>query len=135
MPRRHQHWAALAAAAAILSLSACASGSDAGHSDGGHGEPAPPAAEGARDIQVEASSFRFDPSTLEVGAGETVNIALTSTDVLHDFNVDEAGFHLAAEKGETAEGALTVAEPGTYTVYCSVAGHRESGMEAELVVE
>lgn len=64
-----------------------------------------------------------------------MNVVLASDDILHDFVVEGGDFHLAAEGGETATGALTIDEPGTYTVYCSVAGHREAGMETTLVVE
>lgn len=100
-----------------------------------HDEQAPAAVDGAPEIAIRATSFAFEPAELAAEAGEPVNIALTSDDILHDFNLEDADFHLAAEAGETATGALKIGEPGTYTVYCSVAGHREAGMETTLVVQ
>lgn len=100
----------------------------------GHDE-ATPVAEGARRIEVGASSFEFDPDELTVEAGEDIAIVLSSDDVLHDFTIDEIEVHVAADAGETAEGGLRADEPGTYTYHCTVAGHREGGMEGTLVVE
>ncbi|MQB01980.1 MAG: cytochrome c oxidase subunit II, partial [Actinobacteria bacterium] len=91
--------------------------------------------EAAQRVEVTARSFVFEPSEITMAAGQPVNIVLTSTDLLHDFVVEGPEFHLAADRDETATGALTIDEPGTYTFYCSVAGHREAGMEATLVVE
>jgi plastocyanin len=92
-------------------------------------------AEGAREIELTGSSFAFDPDEIEVAAGEDVAIVLTSTDILHDFTIDELDTHVAADKGETATGGLRADEPGRYTFYCTVAGHREAGMEGTLIVE
>lgn len=92
-------------------------------------------APGAREIEVTASSFAFDPDTIEVEAGEDVAIVLTSTDILHDFVIDDLDAHVSTGGGETATGGLRADEPGTYTFYCSVPGHREAGMEGTLVVE
>jgi plastocyanin len=36
-------------------------------------------------------------------------------------------------KGDKATGTATL-DPGTYTIYCDIAGHRSAGMEAKLVV-
>jgi plastocyanin len=99
-----------------------------------HGESSD-VAEGARQIEVTGSSFAFDPDEIEVAVGEDVAIALTSTDILHDFTIDELDAHVAADGGETATGGLRADEPGRYTFYCTVAGHREAGMEGTLVVE
>ena len=43
-----------------------------------------------------------------------------------------ARFHV--DPGGTAMGSFTIDEPGTYTVYCAVPGHREAGQEATLEV-
>lgn len=94
-----------------------------------------PVAEGARRIEVAATSFEFDPDEITVAAGEDVAIVLSSDDLLHDFTIDDIDVHVAADRGETAEGGLRADEPGEYTYYCTIAGHREAGMEGTLVVE
>jgi plastocyanin len=91
-------------------------------------------ADDARTITVTATSFEFDPSTIEVEAGEAVAIELTADDLEHDFVIDELDAHVAAKAGSTASGGFVAEEGGTYTYYCSVAGHRDAGMEGELVV-
>lgn len=53
----------------------------------------------------------------------------------HGDEVPEGDLHLVhAEGGDEASTTLTVDQPGTYTLYCSVPGHREAGMEATLEV-
>lgn len=117
----------------VLALVLAACGGDAEGHDAGHGgNSAVP--DGARTVEVAASSFEFDPDRIEVDAGEAIEVELTATDVEHDFVIDELDAHVAAEAGEAASGGFVAGEPGTYTYYCSVAGHREAGMEGELVV-
>ena len=105
----------------------------AGHG-GGH-DGASDVADDAREIEVEATSFEFDPDEITVTAGEDVAIVLTSDDLLHDFTIDELDAHVAAGRGETEEGGFTAIEPGEYTFYCSVPGHEEAGMKGTLTVE
>lgn len=100
----------------------------------GHDESTP-VADGARRIEVDATSFEFDPDEITVTAGEDIAIVLTSDDVLHDFTIDDIDVHVTADRGETAEGGLRADEPGEYTFYCTVAGHREAGMVGTLMVE
>ena len=106
-----------------------------GMGDGGMGDgDNSPVADGARSVDVTATSFAFDPAEVTVEAGEDIAIALTADDVLHDLVIDELGAHVAADRGETAEGGFRADEPGRYTYYCSVPGHRDAGMEGTLVV-
>ena len=55
--------------------------------------------------------------------------------MVHDFTIDELDAHVAADRGETATGGFSTDEPGTYTYYCSVPGHRDAGMEGTLTVQ
>ena len=107
---------------------------DDGHGDEGHDESSE-VANGARRVEVTAASLSFDPDEVTVEAGEDVAIVLTSDDMLHDFTIDELDAHVAADRGETKEGGFTADEPGRYTYYCTVPGHRDAGMEGTLVVE
>jgi cytochrome c oxidase subunit 2 len=142
----------LLALASALALTACGDDdSGSGHSmesmpgsgmgDGMGGgmaddhDESTPVADGARRIEVAATSFAFDPDEITVTAGEDVAIVLTSDDLLHDFTIDEIDVHVAADRGETAEGGLRADDPGELTFYCTVAGHRAAGMEGTLVVE
>jgi plastocyanin len=99
-----------------------------------HGE-ASEVADGAREIDVIADDLVFDPDEITVQVGEDIAIVLTSVDILHDFTIDELDAHVAADRGETATGGFHAEEPGRYTFYCAVTGHREAGMEGTLVVE
>ncbi|MFA5564677.1 MAG: cupredoxin domain-containing protein [Acidimicrobiia bacterium] len=94
-----------------------------------------PVVDGARRVEVNATSFVFDPDEITVNVGEDVAIVLSSDDLLHDFTIDEINVHVAADRGEIAEGGLRAEAPGEYTFYCTVAGHREAGMEGTLIVE
>lgn len=116
------------------STGADAAAAEDGHDDGGHDDTSP-VAEGAREIQVTASSFAFDPGEIRVTAGDEIAIALTSADVMHDFTIDELDAHVVADVGETVAGGLRADEPGEYTYYCAVPGHRAAGMEGTLIVE
>lgn len=103
-------------------------------SSGGH-EGASPVADDARHVAVTGRSFEFAPEEIAVQAGEDIAIVFSSEDSLHDFTIDELDAHAAAEEGATSIGGFRAGEPGRYTFYCSVEGHREAGMEGTLVVE
>lgn len=115
-----------------------------GHGPGRHGPGAlvpvddhegnTPPIDGAPVIDITAEALAFRPDRIELIAGQPVNAALTSADIPHDLVVDEIAFHLAADRGETVIGGLVFPEPGAYTGYCSIRGHREAGMEIVIVV-
>ena len=56
--------------------------------------------------------------------------------IVHNVVIDEVGTDpiVEAPAGETATGNATL-EPGSYTYYCSIAGHRAAGMEGTLEVQ
>lgn len=76
----------------------------------------------------------FEPEQLTAEAGE-ITIELTAEPAIqHDFVLDDGDQVVAsAAAGETAVGSVTL-EPGNYTFYCGVPGHREAGMVGTLEV-
>jgi uncharacterized cupredoxin-like copper-binding protein len=92
--------------------------------------------EGADDVEIVATDFAFEPELLTVVAGEPVNITLRNeARGQHDVVLAEHDFRVLARGGEAASGGLTVDEPGTYEMICSVPGHLDQGMRMTLVVE
>lgn len=95
-------------------------------------EHEPAATEGAV-LEIEGSEFAFDPAELKAAAGPTT-IRLTNKGASeHDIMIDELDVHLTAAAGASAETEVTL-EPGNYELYCSIPGHRESGMQGKLTV-
>lgn len=88
---------------------------------------------GGPDLTVDAlDSLDFDQDSYEVEAGEVEVLYVNEGNLPHTLLVDEVDdFKLSV--GDEDSGTVTL-EPGTYTLYCDVAGHRAGGMEAELTV-
>ncbi len=88
------------------------------------------------DLTVAAvRQFDFEPDNASVQAGE-VTIALdNSAQQRHTFVIEgrEDDLKLSANAGEVDTGSIEL-QPGTYTFYCDVPGHRPAGMEGTLTV-
>lgn len=133
----------LLVAAILMVLSACSAGQ----------------AKPATDVTVEMTDFAYNPSSITVLAGQPVKFTIKNTgNIEHDFVVEEIDatstlvmdsgseahhahgekqnydLHVSAGAGETSVFQLTVTEPGTYKVFCSVEGHEAAGMVGELIV-
>jgi uncharacterized cupredoxin-like copper-binding protein len=52
----------------------------------------------------------------------------------HDHDEPDHGFHAAAGAGLQSKLIFTAEETGRFDLFCSVPGHRDLGMTAELVV-
>ena len=115
-------------------------GSDSGQEEAGETGKAVPgqATEQTLNISVpEGAGLRFDKTALTAKAGTVTIVAQNNEPVPHNVSIEGAGID---EKGPVVEkgGASEVSAPlkaGDYTFYCSVAGHREGGMEGTLTVE
>ena len=118
----------LSLAVASLALTGCGGDANAADTAGTSGG----SAEGV--VEIEAGDLYFDPEAVTATAGETEFRLVNSGAVYHDLVVEELDHTeiAGAEEGETATGTVEL-EPGTYTLYCSVPGHR-SQMEATLTV-
>lgn len=92
--------------------------------------------DGADEVEIVATDFAFSPDVVTVVAGEPVNITLRNdARGQHDIALPDLGFRVLARGGESASGGLTIAEPGTYELVCSIPGHRDQGMRMTLEVE
>lgn len=88
-----------------------------------------------RVFTLEASSFKYEPDFIGVKKGEKVKIILKSTDMMHDFNVDELDLSIPVTKsGSTNEVVFTPDRVGEFEFYCGVGDHRSKGQVGTLVV-
>jgi plastocyanin len=93
----------------------------------------------ALDIEADPSGqLAFTSDEASAKAGEvTVNFT-NSSPIPHDVRIESSGgeelggTEVISEKSESATVDL---KPGEYTYFCSVPGHRESGMEGTLTVK
>ena len=88
-----------------------------------------------QELTFVAVDIDFSETPDTVPPGEHVVRLLNEGLLFHDVTVEELGDRtvVGASGGETAEGRVEL-EPGTYTYYCSVPGHRLAGMEGTLEV-
>ncbi|MDQ4076709.1 MAG: cupredoxin domain-containing protein [Chloroflexota bacterium] len=85
---------------------------------------------------LNTPGFTFDLPELRVRAGETVALRLDNThNAPHSFDIDELNVHVPIPVGGSSLALFKATEPGTYSYYCQIPGHRELGMEGTLVVE
>lgn len=111
------------------------------------------------DGTVVAEDTKFSPMSITIRSGEEVTLKLNNKDAVeHDFQVDgldvdvtsggsdrpehggdghgSAGMlamHTAAH--ESTSITFTANDPGTYEFYCTIPGHKDSGMTGTLIVE
>ena len=106
----------------------------------GGAEAAGQAPEGeGRTLRITADpggELRFDTRALEARAGQVTIRMDNPSPVPHNVSIEGGG---ADEEGKTVgEGGTSTVRaelrPGEYAFYCSVAGHREGGMEGALTV-
>jgi uncharacterized cupredoxin-like copper-binding protein len=140
----------LVLALAALALVACGGSDDdssttaTGNNEGSAETGGPAKEEGAGG----GASLRFEADPGGDLAYTTTSASTKAGKVTIDFNNPQALTHDVAiedssggEVGATelianGEDSTTVdLEPGTYTFYCSVPGHREAGMEGKLTVK
>ena len=123
-------------AASVLALSACGGGSEsssttpAATGGGGGG--------GGSTVQISADpsgALKFEQTDVSASAG-TITIDFTNMSSLpHDVQIEGNGASGGTDQITDSSTSATVdLEPGTYTFFCSVDGHRAAGMEGTLTV-
>src|SRR5262245_43716479 len=100
-------------------------------------------------LRVVTTEFRFEPAALTLTAGTPVPLTLKNAgQTLHDLTIvsgpgisspslpanEQSPNHIAADPGKEVVLTLSLAA-GSYTFICSVAGHKELGMEGTIMVQ
>lgn len=130
-------------ALAPLAIVACG-GDDAGSSsdsgsEGSSGSSSSSASGGELTITADPDgAFAFESETASVSPGETEVTLDNPAQLGHDLVIEDSG---GEEVGRTdvitasSDSFSADLQPGEYTYYCSVAGHRDGGMEGTLSVD
>ncbi|MEO8093207.1 MAG: plastocyanin/azurin family copper-binding protein [bacterium] len=82
-------------------------------------------------------SFAFDQTSLDAPAGATTFTFENPASLGHDFCLEQDGSEVGCTdviSGSDTADLEADLEPGEYTYYCSVDGHRAGGMEGTLNV-
>jgi len=82
--------------------------------------PVQPVALQERIFRIEAGQFAYSPSELKVNPGDTVNIQLVSTDVVHGLYVDGYDISIEADPGQTKTLSFVANKPGSFRFRCNV---------------
>jgi plastocyanin len=123
---------------AALTLVACGGGDDNGTeattpANGGGG-----GAGATLKLSADPSgALKFDTDQLSAQAGNVTIEFDNPAGLGHDVVVEQDGKEIARTPviSESSSELSTDLEPGSYTYYCSVPGHREGGMEGTLTVK
>lgn len=87
-----------------------------------------------KEVTVVASNYKFTPATIKVKKGDTVRLALQSSEGIHNLAIDE--FEVATNDvnvGEEEEVEFVASKSGTFEYYCD--RHLAEGMKGSLIVE
>jgi cytochrome c oxidase subunit 2 len=87
------------------------------------------------DVQVVASRFTFEPSTIQVTVGESVRLVVRSTDGIHGFAIPKLKIDLRIpDSGDPVTTEFTAPAAGEYEIACSEFwGRGHAQMKAALV--
>lgn len=101
------------------------SGEESGHEH----EMSAESIDNAKTITIVATEFGFEPASIELQAGEPVNIMLVNEGAIdHELQIEDFDFHVHALPGESAMAGFTPEVSGTYEFACLLPGHYEAGM-------
>jgi plastocyanin len=123
-----------------LGLAACGGGNEAATTSSAATTAPSGGGGGGSTVKIAADpsgALKFDTTSLEATAGKVTIDFTNDSSLSHDVKIEGNG--VSGEGTDQVTGGSTSAavdlQPGTYTFYCSVDGHRAAGMEGTLVVK
>ena len=88
-------------------------------------------------LAADPTQLAYDQTEVDVPAGSVTVDFENPSSTPHDVVVEDADGNELLRTDEISESSATATaklDPGTYTFYCSVDGHRDAGMEGTLTV-
>lgn len=83
------------------------------------------------ELQMVSRMWAFQPSTVRLPVGSTVDLYLTSQDIIHGFKIERKNLNLMAVPGAINYMQVTFDEPGEYLFacheFCGAAHHTMAG--------
>jgi cytochrome c oxidase subunit II len=79
------------------------------------------------EVYAVAHMWSYDPDEITIPSGSTIDLYLTSLDVVHGFNIVLKGVNLMAVPGGVSKTTITFNDPGIYRIVCHEycgAGHQ-----------
>ncbi|HEX5469507.1 MAG TPA: plastocyanin/azurin family copper-binding protein [Gaiellaceae bacterium] len=127
--------------ALVLALAACGGGGESssttpaagGATTGGGGG-------GGSTVNISADpsgAFKFQQTEVSANAGAVTIDFTNESPIAHDVRIEGNGVEDEGTDEITSSSTTATVDlqPGTYTFFCSVDGHRAAGMEGTLVVK
>ena len=115
-----------AAVAVLAAVVAFRGGTATAAEDGaGSGEP--------KVVVYTLTEFAID-GAVEIGAGPTQLQVTNDGSVVHNLALEDGPVTADLNSGDSATLDVGDLDPGAYVIFCSIAGHREAGMEATMTV-
>jgi uncharacterized cupredoxin-like copper-binding protein len=113
------------------------------------------AATDPKTVTLTLNEFQFQPTEITANVGQPIKLVLknkgtmlhdfVSTDAMvevmeehgamHDMAGMQTNMHAAIEAGQESTLEFKATQAGTYTFYCTIAGHKEAGMVGKLIVK
>jgi len=86
---------------------------------------------------VEAFDIGFKEKDLKIGPGNVTIQEVNTGATAHTFDLEgvTSGRKLSVPSGGAKDQATFALQPGTYTYFCDIPGHRGAGMEGKLTVD
>jgi cytochrome c oxidase subunit 2 len=85
---------------------------------------------------MTAYAFGYAPAAMEVPVGSTVHFTVTSSDVVHGFEIPGTNVNMMIEPGEVSQVSHKFTKPGEYLILCNeYCGIGHEMMATKLIVK
>ena len=138
-------FAAAVTSCGVLALAGCGGGGSKKSASAPASTPAQttakttaaPAGGGAKAVTIDEKEFSLTPKQATAGSGAVTVTAKNVGTIAHNLEVEGSGVEKKTaniQPGSSAALKLNL-KPGTYQMYCTVPGHKQSGMKGTIVVK